>query len=424
MNLSDSSPEIIPPDEGFEFALVNITYSKAQCTQYANSSSLSSLSGEEISRYNLHEVPHYTYSYGVGNCSLGQDVICEFDRSTEKTCRLSIRMSATITLTGCLTIKAIYMIIINIRARRRIKNKCLTFGDVVASVLYTNLQIRNECLLNAGEGNRHRVDHTCHKHCKDPRPSTTGDNTGHCQKCVKFNDLDKAADLLHPCIAIKYKKSLISNLGSTAISQMVILMLCSLGMLIISTMTAISVTHSAVNYNHTCHNPKSPARSNINCANGLQSFLKHTYGSFGGLNTSASFAKLKMNSLTSEVIAFAISNGAQLFFSALHLLLIYNITLISMEHDRGKFEMQRQRPRCTIVRGAAFEQSYLLQLPKKVLYSTMAFSATMHWLLGQAISTRELIITDLTDRGTDHSWEHSQYTVHPPLLVNYYMYKF
>lgn len=60
MDLSDSSPEIIPPDEGFEFALVNI---KAQCTQYVNSSSLSSLSGEEISRYNSHEVPYYTYSY-------------------------------------------------------------------------------------------------------------------------------------------------------------------------------------------------------------------------------------------------------------------------------------------------------------------------------------------------------------------------
>lgn len=191
------------------------------------------------------------------------------------------------------------------------------------------------------------------------------------------------------------------------------LMLCFLGMLIISTMMASSVTQSAVEYNHTCLNLTSPAQSsdisrfNWNCAEGLQSFLKHTWGSFGGLNTSADFAELRMNSLTNEVIAFAIFNGAQLFFSALHLLLIYNITLISMEHDWGKFEMQRQRPRCTIVRGAAFEQSYLLQLPKKVLYSTMAFSATMHWLLGQAIFTRELIIADLTDWGSDGLWEHS-----------------
>ena len=316
-------------------------------------------------------------------------------------------MFAAITLAGCLTVKAIYMITINIRARQRIKNNCLTFGDViVASALYTDLQIHNECLVNAGEGNRHHVDHTCHKHCRDPRLSVTGDGIGHCQKCAKFNSVNKAADLLHPSVAIKHKKSLLANLGNTALSQMIVLMICSLTMLAGSILLAVLVGRAAHAYNMICHHSPPISSHQQICDEDLQSFLKYTFGSFGGYKTSASVAGIPGNKLGSEIATFAISNGAQLLFSILYLLLIYNITLISIEHDWAKLETQRQRLRCTIVRGPAFEQSYLLQLPKKVLYPLMAFSATMHWLLGQAVSTRESIIADYSA-----SYEYSVYTV-------------
>ena len=395
---------ILGYDQGFNSALVNITYFRPQCGNYANSTNLSSIYGTDFADND---------GYKVGNCSLGSDVICALDESAAKTCRLSIRMFAAITLAGCLTIKAIYMITINIRARGRIKNNCLTFGDViVASALYTDLQIHNECLVNAGDSNRHHVDHTCHKHCRDPQLSVTGDGIGHCQKCVKFNSVDKAADLLHPSVAIKQKQSLLANLGNTALSQMVVLMICSLSMLAGSVVLAISVGTSAQQYNRQCRNDTSTGLDHlikyyeVNCNEDLQSYLKYTFGSFGGYNTSASLSNLPRDKLGSEIAAFAISNGAQLLFSVLYLLLIYNITLISIEHDWAKFEKQRQRLRCTIVRGAAFEQSYLLQLPKKVLYPLMTFSAVMHWLLGQAVSTRESIIVDYSA-----SYEHSQYTV-------------
>ena len=86
-------------------------------------------------------------------------------------------------------------------------------------------------MLNSGDGYRNAVDHTCHKHCKDPIPSRNGDTIGHCQKCKKFNNINMAADLTHPSIAIKYKRSLLSNLGSTAIAQMLILMFTSCAMM-------------------------------------------------------------------------------------------------------------------------------------------------------------------------------------------------
>jgi len=105
-------------------------------------------------------------------------------------------------------------------------------------------------------------------------------------------------------------------------------------------------------------------------------------------------------------MAFAISNGAQFLYSLLYLLLIYNLTLVSMEYEWGKWELQRKRPRCTLVSGRPFEQSYFLQLPSRLLLPLMFFAALMHWLLGQAISTVETIFTD-----PEHHIEHSKYFV-------------
>lgn len=57
------------------------------------------------------------------------------------------------------------------------------------------------------------------------------DELGHCQKCKKWNSVNMFADLSQPAIATKLKKSLISNLGNTALTQMLIMMFCSLALL-------------------------------------------------------------------------------------------------------------------------------------------------------------------------------------------------
>jgi len=124
--------------------------------------------------------------------------------------------------------------------------------------------------------------------------------------------------------------------------------------------------------------------------------------------------RLPGDSLASQQISFAISNGAQLLYSMLYLQLLYNITLILMEHEWGTFEKTRRRPRCTIVEGEAFEQSYLLQLPKRVIYPAMAFSSLMHWLLGQAISTTEVVWSDPLINVS-----HSQYIVSLQVSLSY-----
>lgn len=380
---------------------LNITYVDPKCTRSKNSTTVQalingkSLRTDSISPNDLAQLEPIP---PIDDCTM-EDVQCVGLGSENPKCRLNLRMSAALMLTGCLLIKAIYMIVVNISARQKIKTRCLTFGDVlVASAMKPDLQVHNECLVNAGDGHRHHVNHTCHrKHCaKGSEPSFTGDDIGHCQKCTKFNAIDKAADLPHPSVSTKYKKSLISNLGTTAVSQMMILMLCSLAMLGISIKLAVSEGSEAVWFKRYCHDYQSYGSLDWNetCGAGLSSDLKDSFGAFGGIEGSGYLSSLPPDSLNSEMLTFVISNGAQLLYSLLYLLLIYNITLISMERDWGNFEKKRLRLRCTLVKGDGFEQSYLLQLPKKVLYPMMTFSATMHWLLGQAITTTEMIWVD------------------------------
>ncbi|TVY37706.1 hypothetical protein LOCC1_G007239 [Lachnellula occidentalis] len=344
--------------------------------------------------------------YVNGNCT-SSSIVCDLSEPMPKQCRMNVRMQAAFILTGCLFIKAIYMIVLNVRARHRTKHNCLTYGDViVASVLDPSLQIKNECMLNSGDGWRQKVEHTCHKHCKDPVPSMTGDDIGHCQKCKKFNKSDKAADLPHPSIAIKYKRSLLSNLGSTAIVQMITLMFISITMISVSIVIAISMSQLTSDYNSTCPPRQNHYYTDYDCTFPVSWYLKDRFGTWGGFSSSASLGALPADSLSSEFTAFAVSNGAQFMYSLLYLLLIYNLSLISMENEWGAWEEKRRRPRCTLVRGKQFEQSYFLQLPSKVLLPLMAYAALMHWLLGQAISTTETIFTD-----PEHKVEHSTYFV-------------
>ena len=184
---------------------VLVRYDRKTCQVFMNSTG------------NIEAVRREAFSatYSNATCTYRTNVQCQMQGATGPKCRLSIRMQATFILAGCLLIKAAYMTIVNLRARKQVKSRCLTFGDVVvASAMDSGIRIHNECLLNAGDGHRHATDHRCHKHCKAKETSATGDTIGHCQKCKKYNTADRAADLVHPVVAIKFKKALLGNLGS------------------------------------------------------------------------------------------------------------------------------------------------------------------------------------------------------------------
>lgn len=105
-------------------------------------------------------------------------------------------------------------------------------------------------------------------------------------------------------------------------------------------------------------------------------------------------------------------------------MLIYNITLISQvctvpinittpadniqERDWGRLEYARKRIRTTLVAGESFEEDYLLQLPKRILYPTMAYSVLTHWMLGEALQTQEAVWLENAD---GRHVEHSRYNV-------------
>lgn len=54
--------------------------------------------------------------------------------------------------------------------------------------------------------------------------------------------------------------------------------------------------------------------------------------------------------------------------------------------------------------GESFAQDYLLQLPKRILFPTMAYSVLTHWMLGEALQTQEAIwLEDIDGRHVEHS---------------------
>jgi len=283
--------------------------------------------------------------------------------------------------------------------RGKMKTKCLTFGDVIAASAFNReLQVPNECLVNAGDAYRKLVEHTCHKHCKSTMSSDTGDELGHCQKCEKWNKSNFAAALEHPIVATKYKKSLISNLGSNAVVQMLLLSFGSMAMLGVSIFVAVNSGIYVQGYKDDCRSSATNTNTGVldqerydRCMGRVPEIWKEASGGWGGFNESVALAELPTNTIGSESASFMIANGAQLIYSLLYLLVIYNITLISMERDWGNMEKARYRIRCTIYRAQDFHQSYLLQLPKRIIFPIMGFSALMHWLLGQAISTKEWV---------------------------------
>ncbi|KAL9111596.1 MAG: hypothetical protein Q9187_007910 [Circinaria calcarea] len=381
------------------YPTIDVYYDSMNCTRYRNETKDLAAVEQEWMSYK-HSFSHPLY----GHC-MGTGTYCKGKGTPSVACRTSVRMQAALILAGCLVVKAIYMITVNLKARRKVKSSCLTFGDViVASSLDDRLRMRNECMVNAGDGYRHQTSHLCHKHCKDSKPSVSGDDLGHCQKCRRFNTIDKASNLEHPVIAIKFKKSLISNLGVTAVTQMIILMFASLAMIGSSLVLAVFIGIGVTEWKRDCREYGASWHGDCKLTRGA--YLNLRYGGWGGFKSSATIGSLPINSLWSEQLSFVISNGPQLLFSMLYLLLVYNITLISMEHDWGKFERERQRLRCTLVTGKTFKQSYFLQLPKQIILPLMGLSSLMHWLLGQAISTRETVWSN-----ADLRYSHSKYDI-------------
>ncbi|KAK8164177.1 hypothetical protein IWX90DRAFT_514713 [Phyllosticta citrichinensis] len=287
--------------------------------------------------------------------------------------KLVVRLLAAVILAACISAKALYMVVTNLRSQSKVNSHCLTFGDVVVAAVLEDIRIPGECLVNGGDFHRRTVSHTCHKHCrKDIAISATGDEIGHCQKCKKFNSVNNMPNLPWPTLATKSKKSLIANFGQTAVTQMPTLSFTSTGMLAGSIFVGLVFQ---ANYSLSfCAGLITPAKA---------STRPLMLAQFGGTMKPG---------LGAEISAFATSNGAQLIYSMLYLLLLYNISLICMEYEWGDFEKGPRRLRCTIVKSEVFEQSYLLQMPAKIMLPIAVYSTTMHWLLGLAIYADEIVM--------------------------------
>ncbi|KAH8727410.1 hypothetical protein GQ44DRAFT_704344 [Phaeosphaeriaceae sp. PMI808] len=264
-------------------------------------------------------------------------------------------------------------------------------------------------MVNAKESYRRRYTHTCHEHCKSQEESRTGEEVGHCQKCKKWNSTNRFTNEIQPTIATKIKRSLISNLGNTALTQMTIMSFCSICMIAASIAIAVPLRMSDQFTKDGCNG--SPIyNSNSLCKLSRAQRFKKISGGWGGFNQSQPLAALSPDDLGNEVLSFLISNGAQFVYSCLYLLLIYNITLISQEYDWGRFEHEYSQLRCTTVIGESFKQDYLLQLPKKILFPIMGYSVLAHWMLGEALQTQEIVWRD-DDQSIGRYVEHSMYTI-------------
>ena len=389
---------------GLMYDEISITYSKDNCSGLAGTwdQDAASLEGS------------YHRSSGYGGVVYFQDgcenfdgVICRVSGQKPARCRLNVRMNAAFVLAAALSIKAIYMITMNFMARGHIKRQLLTFGDVlVASASHPELRVQGECMVNAKENYRRHSSHTCHKHCKSKKMSKTGEEIGHCQKCKKWNSVDHFTNEIQPTIATKIKRSLISNLGNTALTQMTIMTFCSIFMIAASITIAVPLASSAAAEKDLCEGGFSTPYCKMSSGERFSAIS----GGWGGFNHSLPIASLPPDSLGNEVLSFLISNGAQFIYSLLYLLLIYNLTLVSQEYDWGKLEHERSRLRCTTVVGDSFDQDYLLQLPKKILFPIMAYSVLTHWMLGEALQTQETIWQDIKPNENRHV-EHSLYTI-------------
>jgi hypothetical protein len=121
---------------------MGVHYIRNKCEQYRNDTGNSDDELDTLERsYTVSS--YYNWQYGAGDCKMGTDVFCVLDDPGEAKCRLNVRMSAAFTLMACLVIKATYMCVVNLLNRGKLKEHCLTFGDViVASASHPELRVQ------------------------------------------------------------------------------------------------------------------------------------------------------------------------------------------------------------------------------------------------------------------------------------------
>jgi hypothetical protein len=116
-----------------------VNYDAANCTQHLKTAKDVDLDVLERS----HKSVRMYYTYTAGDCFMQHDVFCTLRDPESAKCRLNIRMSAAFTLMACLVLKAGYMVAVNLLARGKLKQHCLTFGDVlIASASHPELRVQ------------------------------------------------------------------------------------------------------------------------------------------------------------------------------------------------------------------------------------------------------------------------------------------
>jgi hypothetical protein len=114
---------------GTAYSRMVVHYTVDNCTGLVNSTGDIAIVEDEL-KYNTF---YSALNYFQGNCNLGYSVHCSLHDMAPAQCRLNVRMNAAFVLFACLTIKAIYMIALNLLARGKLKTHCLTFGDVLVA---------------------------------------------------------------------------------------------------------------------------------------------------------------------------------------------------------------------------------------------------------------------------------------------------
>jgi hypothetical protein len=136
----ESADALGNPVSGSSFTKLTVTYSPENCTGLVNTTS-------DVITLELGYVSKFVDADEIileeGNCSATKSVRCMLSDEVPAKCRLNVRLNAAFVLMVALTIKAIYMIAVNVTARGHLKRQLLTYGDVlVASAAHPELRIQ------------------------------------------------------------------------------------------------------------------------------------------------------------------------------------------------------------------------------------------------------------------------------------------
>jgi hypothetical protein len=145
-----------------------VNYQTVNCTKYMNNAHNIDMDTLERS----HRGRQSSSQYQIDNCAMGKDVFCSLRDPETAKCRLNIRMSAAFTLMICLVLKAGYMITVNLLARGKLKQHCLTFGDVlIASASHPEIRVQGLVSCQSILRQRAHGDQRMHGQCWRQLPS-------------------------------------------------------------------------------------------------------------------------------------------------------------------------------------------------------------------------------------------------------------